>query len=275
MDRLAARGRRFAFQDQRNIDHDTQTARVGGPGPSAAGQGADRLGRPPLVRHRRHCLCQASQGPGVRAAGRSASTIRCSNWRSSTTTCSTGSRLIRSSWAGRSRSRTATGPTGRCPTARPAKCRPGRCPSGDAGQWVLRSPSGRVLARMPDGAIYFEQCYWPYLDNDDLDRLPEALGENMWGGVPQPAGPAGGRAGRRAGAGRRGPAAAAADRPGDHRAVRRQSAGDRPIPLPQRQLLHAAGRKSPPGTRVSRPAGRNPSGQPGAVPPARSARIST
>jgi uroporphyrinogen decarboxylase len=56
-------------------------------------------------------------------------------------------------------------------------------------QWVLRSQSGRVLARMPDGAIYFEQCYWPYLEQDDLDRLPEALSENMWCAVQSPPGP--------------------------------------------------------------------------------------
>ncbi|NLF08873.1 MAG: methyltransferase, partial [Pirellulaceae bacterium] len=47
-------------------------------------------------------------------------------------------------------------------------------------QWVIRSASGRELARMPDGAIYFEQCYWPYLERDDFDRLDEALAENMW-----------------------------------------------------------------------------------------------
>ena len=56
-------------------------------------------------------------------------------------------------------------------------------------QWVLRSASGRVLARMPHGAIYFEQCYWPFIGNDDLDRLPEALAENMWCAVASPPGP--------------------------------------------------------------------------------------
>ena len=56
-------------------------------------------------------------------------------------------------------------------------------------QWVLKSRSGRVLARMPDGAIYFEQCYWPYLENDDLDYLPEALSENMWCAIQSPPGP--------------------------------------------------------------------------------------
>ena len=42
---------------------------------------------------------------------------------------------------------------------------------------------------MPDGALYFEQCYWPYLEHDDFDRLPEALAENMWCGVRSPPGP--------------------------------------------------------------------------------------
>jgi len=56
-------------------------------------------------------------------------------------------------------------------------------------RWVLLSPSGRELSRMPDGAIYFEQSYWPYQEEDDLDRLPEALAENQWCGVPSPPGP--------------------------------------------------------------------------------------
>jgi uroporphyrinogen decarboxylase len=55
--------------------------------------------------------------------------------------------------------------------------------------WVIRSPSGRPLARMPDGALYFEQCYWPFLEKDDLDQLPTALSENMWCAVQSPPGP--------------------------------------------------------------------------------------
>ena len=62
-------------------------------------------------------------------------------------------------------------------------------PERQPGQWVLRSASGRVLAKMPDGALYFEQCYWPYLENDDFDRLDEALAENMWCAVRSPPGP--------------------------------------------------------------------------------------
>jgi len=63
-------------------------------------------------------------------------------------------------------------------------------PEREPGEWVLRSKtSGRLLAKMPDGAIYFEQCYWPFLEDDDLDRLPEALAENMWCGIASPPGP--------------------------------------------------------------------------------------
>src|SRR3989304_1599000 len=37
-------------------------------------------------------------------------------------------------------------------------------PRREEGAWVLRSRSGRVIGRMPDGAIYFEQSYWPFLE---------------------------------------------------------------------------------------------------------------
>lgn len=62
-------------------------------------------------------------------------------------------------------------------------------PERQEGAWVLRSASGRVLAKMPDGALYFEQVYWPFLENDDFDRLSEALNENMWCAVQSPPGP--------------------------------------------------------------------------------------
>jgi uroporphyrinogen decarboxylase len=62
-------------------------------------------------------------------------------------------------------------------------------PERAEGQWVLRAESGRVVGRMPDGALYFEQCYWPYLDHDDLDRLPEALADTIWVAMRTPPGP--------------------------------------------------------------------------------------
>ncbi len=57
------------------------------------------------------------------------------------------------------------------------------------GEWVLKNHEGLVVGRMPDGAIYFEQCYWPYLNEDDLDRLPEALEETVWVAIKSPPGP--------------------------------------------------------------------------------------
>jgi len=62
-------------------------------------------------------------------------------------------------------------------------------PEREEGQWVLKSQSGRVIGRMPDGAIYFEQCHWPYLENDDFDRLPEAMNETIWVAMRTPPGP--------------------------------------------------------------------------------------
>ena len=77
---------------------------------------------------------------------------------------------------------------------------------------------------------------------------------------------AGFRAGRAAALGRRGQGPAGADRAGHRRPLRRQFAGDRAVPLSHRQLPHALGRRQRPGRRVSRPARRDPPGEPGAVP---------
>ncbi len=57
------------------------------------------------------------------------------------------------------------------------------------GQWILKNHEGVIVGRMPDGAIYFEQCYWPYMENDDFDRLPEALEETIWVAIKSPPGP--------------------------------------------------------------------------------------
>lgn len=57
--------------------------------------------------------------------------------------------------------------------------------------WVLRGTAGVPIAKMPDDAIYFEQCHWPFLENDDLDRLEEELGNCMWAAVASPPGPLG------------------------------------------------------------------------------------
>ena len=62
-------------------------------------------------------------------------------------------------------------------------------PERGEGEWVLRSRSGRVIARMPDGVIYFEQAYYPFEENDDFARLDEAFAESMWTAVASPPGP--------------------------------------------------------------------------------------
>ncbi len=72
------------------------------------------------------------------------------------------------------------------PCQMPVWARPERQP----GRWVLRSPSGRIIAQMPDGALYFEQCYWPWLDRPpDFDDLEAAFAESMWTQVASPPGP--------------------------------------------------------------------------------------
>ena len=61
-------------------------------------------------------------------------------------------------------------------------------PEREDGRWVLRSASGRVLAAMPDGALYFEQTWWPYFE-DDTAPLADAMAEGMWSAIASPPGP--------------------------------------------------------------------------------------
>jgi uroporphyrinogen decarboxylase len=56
-------------------------------------------------------------------------------------------------------------------------------------EWVIRSPQGRDIARMPEGCLYFEQCHWPFADQDDLEHLRDALPESMWTAIASPPGP--------------------------------------------------------------------------------------
>jgi uroporphyrinogen decarboxylase len=59
----------------------------------------------------------------------------------------------------------------------------------DGDRWVIRSQSGRILAHMPDGALYFEQTYYPFLEGDDLGAIADVLGESMWTAIASPPGP--------------------------------------------------------------------------------------
>jgi uroporphyrinogen decarboxylase len=63
-------------------------------------------------------------------------------------------------------------------------------PEREGNRWILRSPSGRVLAQMPDGALYFEQTYYPFVERpEDFNDLPGAFSESMWTGIASPPGP--------------------------------------------------------------------------------------
>lgn len=57
-------------------------------------------------------------------------------------------------------------------------------------EWVLLAPSGKTMARMPQGSLHFDQTSWPFLDNaEDLSRIEELYAEHMWTGVASPPGP--------------------------------------------------------------------------------------
>jgi len=62
-------------------------------------------------------------------------------------------------------------------------------PERETNRWVLRSKSGRVIAAMPDGALYFEQTYYPFAEGLDPTEILEAMDENMWCSVASPPGP--------------------------------------------------------------------------------------
>jgi uroporphyrinogen decarboxylase len=62
-------------------------------------------------------------------------------------------------------------------------------PERDNCRWVIRSKTGRIFAHMPDGALYFEQTYFPFAEGDDLQAVSAALEECMWTAVASPPGP--------------------------------------------------------------------------------------
>jgi len=62
-------------------------------------------------------------------------------------------------------------------------------PERNKGEWILRSKSGRIIARMPDGALYFEQAYYPFVDPHGPETVSEAMDESMWTAVASPPGP--------------------------------------------------------------------------------------
>jgi uroporphyrinogen decarboxylase len=63
-------------------------------------------------------------------------------------------------------------------------------PEREANRWIIRAKSGRVIAQMPDGALFFEQTYYPFADGEpDHTRIESAFDESMWTGIASPPGP--------------------------------------------------------------------------------------
>jgi len=57
-------------------------------------------------------------------------------------------------------------------------------------RWLVRSRTGRVIAHMPDGALYFEQTWHPLAEGpDDARAIDEAFDETMWTAIASPSGP--------------------------------------------------------------------------------------
>jgi uroporphyrinogen decarboxylase len=72
------------------------------------------------------------------------------------------------------------------PDGRPCQVPAVSVPERVSGGWVLHDESGRVTSRMPDGALYFEQVYYPFAENPpDHEGLAKALPAP----VPAPATP--------------------------------------------------------------------------------------
>ena len=75
------------------------------------------------------------------------------------------------------------------PDGTPCKMPAWALPERHNGDWVLRSKSGRILARMPQGGFYFSQEYFPFAEEADFNNIPGALAEMMWSGISIPPGP--------------------------------------------------------------------------------------
>jgi len=56
-------------------------------------------------------------------------------------------------------------------------------------RWVIRAGNGTALAHMPDGALYFEQIYFPLASVDGPRTVREALDQTMWTAIASPPGP--------------------------------------------------------------------------------------
>jgi uroporphyrinogen decarboxylase len=62
-------------------------------------------------------------------------------------------------------------------------------PQRGEGEWLLRTPNGLAIGKMPDGGFYFSQCNWPLFDATDDRPLEDAMRECLWTAIPSPPGP--------------------------------------------------------------------------------------
>ena len=64
-------------------------------------------------------------------------------------------------------------------------------PEREKDRWVIRSEAtGRIIAQMPDGALFFEQTYWPFAEEEPvLNAMPDIWTESMWAAIASPPGP--------------------------------------------------------------------------------------
>ncbi len=75
------------------------------------------------------------------------------------------------------------------PDGAPCKIPAWALPQKEGPRWVFRSKSGRLIAHMPEGALYFEQTYFPFADEGGPKTIPEAMQESMWHVMTCPPGP--------------------------------------------------------------------------------------
>lgn len=62
-------------------------------------------------------------------------------------------------------------------------------PERENGEWVLKSVTQKVIARMPLGVWYFEQSNFPFLERENLEQAEAELAQCMWSAIGSPPGP--------------------------------------------------------------------------------------
>jgi len=63
-------------------------------------------------------------------------------------------------------------------------------PEREKDRLVLQSKTGQIIGHMPDGALYFEQVYYPFFDGEEnFDDLSDAFDNCMWTAIAAPPGP--------------------------------------------------------------------------------------